>query len=146
MSGIEVAGLAIGVLPVIAEALKSYRKVYDTLRTFRYYSREVKRIKEQLEVCQQIFLNECSLLVQITVGDQFSHVMLADTNHGLWKSSGLEEIASKRLNKGYQTCKSIITNTKCTILQMEDDVGSFDALAEYKEKVSCLFHSERHTS
>jgi hypothetical protein len=37
----EVAGVALGVLPLIIEAVKSYRTINEKLKTFRRWVREV---------------------------------------------------------------------------------------------------------
>lgn len=82
MSGVEIAGLFFGVLPVVIEAVKHYRAVCQTFHTFRHYSREAKKIQKRLRVCQQVFMNECRLLLQLVVDDKTTSAMLNDEEHG----------------------------------------------------------------
>ena len=78
MSGIEIAGLVFGVLPILVESVKAYSTVTDGLHTFRHYSREVKSVALQLKVHNGIFLNHCRLLLRLVEDEKDIELMLDD--------------------------------------------------------------------
>lgn len=132
----EVSGLVFGVIPLVLEAVKNYRRVCSTLHTFRHYSREVRRVEKQFNVCRQIFLNECNLLLQIVAPDDYSHDMLADRSHEFWRTHAhLEEDLNKCLSDGYGACKIIILETRDMLIDLEESLSSFDVLANHKRRV-----------
>lgn len=134
----EVSGLVFGVIPLVLEAVKNYRKVCNTLHTFRHYSREVRRTEKQFNVCRQIFLNECNLLLQIVAGENYAHDMLADATHDFWRRAQLEEDLNKSLSDGYEACKIIITETRDMLGLLEENLSSFDVLVRHKQRVCSL--------
>ncbi|KAI9659934.1 MAG: hypothetical protein M1821_001286 [Bathelium mastoideum] len=66
----DVAGLALGALPLIVEAVKSYRIVYEKIKTFRHWAREVTHVQKRLRVQKRLFENECALLLGSVVKNQ----------------------------------------------------------------------------
>ncbi|KAF2235089.1 hypothetical protein EV356DRAFT_514708 [Viridothelium virens] len=59
----EVAGVALGALPLIVEAVKSYRTTYEKIKTIRRWAREVTHVQKRLRVQKRLFENECALLL-----------------------------------------------------------------------------------
>ncbi|KAK6440584.1 hypothetical protein LTR95_003189 [Oleoguttula sp. CCFEE 5521] len=62
----EVTGVVLGAVPIIIEALKAWKTVTRTLRTFRGYSKEVKRVHDRLRVQRCLFDNEIETLLRST--------------------------------------------------------------------------------
>ncbi|RTE81252.1 hypothetical protein BHE90_004237 [Fusarium euwallaceae] len=58
----ELALGAIGVVPVVEFVFKSLRGLYRDLKTFKRYTREAKRVQQELEVQEAIFKNEWQIL------------------------------------------------------------------------------------
>src|SRR5690349_8666010 len=104
MSGPEIAGLAVGILPILVKVVKSYSTVADGLHTFRHYSREVKVISLQLNVQNGIFLNHCRLLLRLVEDDKAAENMLEDKSDRRWTSLELDDKLSTILNKSFDLC------------------------------------------
>lgn len=135
MSGLEVAGLVFGVLPILIEAVKAYSTVSDSLHTFRHWSREVKSISLQLKVQNGIFLNECRLLLRLVEDEKAAENMLEDATDRRWTSKELNDKMNIVLNDNFELCCSIIEVTKDVACDMMEEMKRFDALEEQKHKV-----------
>jgi hypothetical protein len=131
MSGIEVAGLIFGVLPILVEAVKAYSHVADALHTFRHYSREVKSVSLQLKVHKGIFLNHCRLLLRLVQAED----ILDNANDWRWTSKELNDKMNAVLMDNFELCCSIIKVTKDTMDDMTEEMKSFEPLKARKSKV-----------
>jgi hypothetical protein len=135
MSGVEVAGLFLGVLPVVIEAVKAYHTTYKKIQNFRHYSREVERIQKQFRVRQRMFLNECHLLLQLVVDDDVTKAMLGDFEHSLWRDKDLNNQLNNYLSDSYQSCKDIVEDTQIILEDVGEELRCFDIIASEKLKV-----------
>lgn len=136
MSGVEVAGLVFGVLPIFIETIKAYSKVSDGLHTFRNYSKEVKSISRQFEVQYCIFLNHCRLLLRLVEDEKDVEVMLEDRTDRRWTSKELNDKLTEALKDSFELCRNVIEETKGTIEEVETLLSEFDVLKTEKQTVS----------
>jgi hypothetical protein len=135
MSGIEVAGLVFGVLPILIQAVKAYGTVADGLHTFRHYSKEVKTISRQLGVCNGIFLNHCRLLLRLVEDGKAAEDMLEDAADRRWTSKELNDKLNVVLKDSFDICHSIIEGTKDAIDEMQEEMKTFKVLKASKNMV-----------
>ena len=135
MSGVEVAGLFLGVLPIVIEAVKAYHTTCEKIQNFRHYSREVERIRKQFRVRQRMFLNECHLLLQLVVDDDVTKAMLGDFEHSLWRDKDLNNQLNNYLSDSYQSCKDLVEDTQTILEDVREELRCFDAIASEKLKV-----------
>ena len=135
MSGAEVVGLFLGVLPVVIEAVKAYHTTCEKIQIFRHYSREVERIQKQFCVRQRMFLNECHLLLQLVVDDDVTKAMLGDFEHSSWRDKDLDNQLNNYLSDSYQSCKDIMEDTQTILEDVGEELRCFDAIASEKLKV-----------
>ena len=122
MSGIEIVGLAFGVVPVVVETLKSYSFVWTKLHSCRHYSQEVEGIVSRLTSARTNFNNEVQLLRQCLqpktqVGDLGDDVDLA-------------------LEETYKSCITTIERVRGTLHEMQAEMVKFDDLLEQKTQVN----------
>ncbi|KAH7398767.1 hypothetical protein DE146DRAFT_504079 [Phaeosphaeria sp. MPI-PUGE-AT-0046c] len=134
MSGIEIAGLAFGVLPILIELVKSYSTVAEGLHTFRHYSREVKAISLQLNVQNGIFLNHCRLLLRLVEDDTAAENMLEDRSDRRWTSKELNDKLNTVLKESFDLCRAIVEGTKDVIDEIKGEMEKFDDLRAQKRK------------
>lgn len=135
MSGIEIAGLAFGVIPILIEVVKSYKHMSKKVHTIRHYSREVKSISEQLTVHNGIFLNEVRLLLRSIEAEDAVEVMLGDAADQRWTSEHLDDKLKTVLQDSFDICCGIIEEIKDTIEIMRGELAKFDILLDRKVKV-----------
>lgn len=136
MSGIEVAGLAFGVLPILVEVVKSYSTVSKKLHTLRHHGKEIKSISEQLKVHNGIFLNEVRLLLRCIEAEEEVETMLDDAADQRWMSEQFNDKLRTVLRDSFDICRSIIEDTRDTIEELRDEMGMFDIVINQKTKVS----------
>jgi hypothetical protein len=135
MSGFEVVGVILGVLPILIETVKAYSSVYSSLRTFRHYSKEVKTIQIQFSVHHGIFINECRLLLCMIEDEHGAKEMLDDTTDPRWNSKELNDRLSGILKDNLQLCRSIIEASKDRVEDLRAELEKFDVLTEQMSKV-----------
>lgn len=84
--GVEVAGIVLGVLPLIVAAVERYEKISDMTLTDHRYSKEVRKFNTELAVQRGIFQNEClPLLSQVVDDERALHGMFNEPGHDLLK-------------------------------------------------------------
>ncbi|KAF2131118.1 hypothetical protein P153DRAFT_355895 [Dothidotthia symphoricarpi CBS 119687] len=133
MSGLEVAGLVFGVLPILVEAVKAYSTALDSFHTFRHYSEEVKLIARRMRVCNGVFLNECRLLLRLVEDEKGAENMLEDEADQRWTSKELNDRLNVVLKDSFQLCCDIVEETKDTVGGMKEEMKKFDVLFERKQ-------------
>lgn len=136
MSGIEIAGLAFGVLPILIEAVKSYSAISKKLHTIRHYSKEAKSISEQLKVHKGIFLNEVRLLLRSIEAEEEVELMLEDATDYRWTSEQFNDKLRAVLRDSFSICCSIVEEMKDVIGEITNETAKFDILLQQKTKVS----------
>lgn len=91
MSGVEaVAGLAIGVLPLLVSAVENYRSACRPFRRWKEFHKELKRFHAEILVEEATFHNECLMLLAALIGNKEAEEMLKDFEHHLWLNVDLE--------------------------------------------------------
>jgi hypothetical protein len=136
MSGIEVAGLAVGVVPILVEVVKSYSTVREKVRTFRHCTQEVKEISADFCVIQITFKNEVRWLLRAIQNEQQAKSILDDGEDWRLVSGELSTQLHAVLKDSYGTCCDIMERTKLILEEMEDELEKFDVLLIEKSQVS----------
>jgi hypothetical protein len=110
MSGIEVAGLVFGVIPIIVEVLKAYRATRDRLNAFRKHTQIVNEVQLRYRVAATNFSNDCQLLLKAVVDDAYElSQMVGDPQHSGWHDPQLEARFRAFLDPDYALFEDIIT-------------------------------------
>jgi hypothetical protein len=138
MSGLEIASLALGILPVLIEVIKSYSTISRKVHTLRHYSKEVRSISEQLKIHNGIFLNEVRLLLRSIEDEKEVERMLNEADDHRWKARDLNDKIAAVLGESFDLCRSIIESTKDIVDAMGVDMARFDEILKQKTKVSEL--------
>ncbi|KAJ8114277.1 hypothetical protein OPT61_g3796 [Boeremia exigua] len=134
MSGIEIAGLAFGVLPLLVEAVKSYSTISKKTHTLRHYSKEIKSISEQLKVHRGIFLNEVRLLLRSVTSEEEVESMLEDAVDQRWTKTYLDNKIRMVLQDSFEVCRGIIEETGDILDTMRGEMAKFDELLAQRTK------------
>lgn len=130
MSGLEVGGLVVGILPLLIEAVKSYSTISRGFRTFRHYSKEIKTFSVQLKVQNGIFLNEIRLLLRLIEEEDAVEEMLKSEDDHRWYSKRLNEKLRDRLQHGLELCQTIIKDTADIIKELKIEVRKYEDLLQ----------------
>ena len=66
MSGFEVAGLIVGIIPIIVEALQQYKKTRERWRRFKCKALYIARLIDSLEEQQVLIQTDLNILLRAT--------------------------------------------------------------------------------
>ncbi len=132
MSGIEAAGLALAILPLILSAAKRYDSVLGPFLRYKRFAREAKRYSKELDVQRTIFRNECrNLLEEIVEHDAASNILTKET----WLDSQLENELLQQLGESKQACVTIIEMIEERLQDIEGENNEFCTIVDQERQV-----------
>jgi hypothetical protein len=115
MSGFEVAGVILGVIPLLVSALEHYANSVRTIQRFRRYKYELKTLALELKTEQTLFRNTCELLLDGIVDDQAIDEQLTDPDGELWSKLDFQKNLQKRLGSSYEVYIERVRAMKSTL-------------------------------
>jgi hypothetical protein len=132
--------LVLGILPIVAGALKAYRSAYSKFKTFRHYNREVKRLLTKVDAQRQIFKNETHRLLRAVIQEkEIVNAMAADYKDDGWYDLNHEERFRNNLKDNYECCRALVEEITLTLAELEDELAVFRAFEEQRQQVNrCL--------
>ncbi|ETS87071.1 hypothetical protein PFICI_00899 [Pestalotiopsis fici W106-1] len=124
----DAASLILGILPLVAGAIKGYGVLKKKSDIFRHYSRELKRIQKSLNVERDVFLCETETMVLAAI-DDYSLVgcMIEDPDHPQWRSTTVEESFKEVLGRSYDEYYDTIKSISQAIQEIQTELDCFDA-------------------
>ncbi|KAH4291515.1 hypothetical protein HBH64_190370 [Parastagonospora nodorum] len=115
MSGIEIAGLVFGIVPIVVKILKSYGTAKRRLITFSRHVEVADDIQTRFDVASAHFNNDCRLLLQATIADPDEvpeiEEMMNNPTHKSWQKQGkrIDERLKEIMEQDYELCGKIVT-------------------------------------
>lgn len=117
MSGFEISGVVLGVLPLLISAVGTYDNVYRPFVTrYKDYEPALKSFQQGLLTERAIFRNECRLLLRSSVDPERVQDILDDPKHDVWTDSDIEQKVSQYLGDSKEECKATIARIKGKLL------------------------------
>ncbi|KAH0559285.1 hypothetical protein GP486_004201 [Trichoglossum hirsutum] len=131
MSGFEVAGVVLGVLPLVVSAIENYERILGPVITYRKYSKELKTFSTELGVQKDIFQNECVWLLSELVDAKELEDMLEESSHTL-RTSLREDLRlnrefSQRLGQSYQQILCVLQLIGTTLDEIYEETRDLGA-------------------
>jgi uncharacterized protein YdiU (UPF0061 family) len=137
MSGIEIAGLAFGVVPIVVEILKHYSTAKRRFITFSRHAEVVCDIHLRFQVAAANFNNDCRLLLQAVVAHP-SEVseMLGDPTHKAWQEQGenIEKRLRSLMQQDYELCNDIVTRLRDILRETQESLVKLEIGLENTER------------
>lgn len=104
MSGIEVAGIALAVFPILINGLNHVVAGIETVKRWKRYRLKLKDYADILESASVYFLDTLDeLLSDIVHSDEELSMMLANPGGSPWKEKAYEERLRRRLDRSYSS-------------------------------------------
>lgn len=100
-TGLEVAGVVLGAIPLVIAALENYENFLDPLKAFVRYHGELSRATRQLVNYYTSFEQSIQILLTPIADPQELQDMMENTASELWKDKEIEEALQKRLGTSY---------------------------------------------
>lgn len=103
MSGVEVAGIALAVFPILIDALAHYKNGLGLINNWRRYRNRLQNYADSLETGKVCYLNTIELLLQdIVQSDDEIKLLMDDPGGDLWSKPEYEEKLMRRLGRSYE--------------------------------------------
>lgn len=132
----EVAGVVLGVVPIVLEALKAWRLISNKLRIFRTYAKAVRRVCDNVRVQNCIFENELqALLVAAGLNADLAQDMISDSMHYRWTEPATENNIAAQLGKDQEVYTELVQSVSDSLCAIQSELRSFDHLAKQKGQV-----------
>ncbi|KAL9112020.1 MAG: hypothetical protein Q9227_003640 [Pyrenula ochraceoflavens] len=122
MSGIEVAGLALAIFPVVISGIKAFAEGVETMRTWRRYRRGLEGYKRQLETQRIWYLDTLEELLGFVDSEEELKDLIKEPGGEPWQKPEYKVRLRERLGHSYDLYLATI-----------DDL--FDALHMFKQKL-----------
>ena len=129
ITGVEIAGLVLGAVPVVLSALEQYRKGFESAKVARQYLRHLKSLQRNLDAQFQIYRNTLERLLSNTVSESQLRTLLKDPQGPYWSTPDVQQCLQSFLCSSY--------GPFC------DTIGEFhDVVKEIQERFQCDAHSQ----
>ena len=122
VTGLEAGAFALGVIPVIIEGIRLYKTIKRKTRILENCIEEVKILNDELLFHEQVFINECLLLLQLGAVDTQAQAMVSNTSHPLWNDRSLDSKIAQRLEGNEQAFVFAIDGILNTLQEIRDEV------------------------
>lgn len=110
MSGIEVAGLVLGSIPLIISALESYNEGLDPVKSFIRWERELPQYIRKLRNQHVHFAQTTRLLLEPITTEFELADMLSEPSGKLWKDKAMSGKLQDKLQESYHAYQSTIAD------------------------------------
>lgn len=118
MSGIEVAGLVLGAIPLVISGLEHYGECAQFIKSMRDYPKEFATMSRRLRLEHATFRNTMELILSSCIQGRSLEHMLTDLGGRSWEEADIEQELRHILQTSY------------TVF-METVVSMNEALAEF---------------
>ncbi|KAI9699903.1 MAG: hypothetical protein M1820_006965 [Bogoriella megaspora] len=102
MSGIEIAGLVLGAIPLLISALEHYEGALDSAYAFFKWRGELSTAIRKLLFQRTSYEQSVRILLNPITTEQELSDMMADSANTLWKSQDMAQALRGRLGEAYQ--------------------------------------------
>ena len=124
MSGVEVAGLALAVFPILINGLNHLVAGIETIHRWKLYRVRLKEYATSLESALAWFQDTLDeLLGNIVPSDEEIKLMLKDPGGEMWKSPEYEEKLRARLDRSYNSYLRTVEQLVRDIRAMSEKLG-----------------------
>lgn len=130
MSGIEVAGLALAILPLVVSTAKRYDSALSPYLRYRRFAKEAKLYSKGLEIQRTIFRNECRNLLERVIDHDTASGMLNLLSQEPWSDAHLDAQLVQQLGESWKACVAIIELIEGQLSEVEVENQGFGAIVD----------------
>lgn len=120
MSGIEIAGLVLGSIPLVISGLEHYAEGVSTIKVMFNYPSEFKSLGRRLRVEQGIFRNIIELLLHDCVGDRLLTELLENIGGKSWSDPDVEKALRRKLQASYALYLEAVESLNKTLIEFKE--------------------------
>ena len=127
MSGIEIAGLTLALLPLLISAAENYDKCAAPFSRLKHFPKEARRFLQELDIQKVIFHNQCRILLENVVDQDVAATMIQTAEHNSWRDIELEARLAQLLEKSRGACITTLELIGERLKAVESDCQSLAA-------------------
>jgi hypothetical protein len=121
MSGLEVAGVVLGSLPLVISALEHYSEGINTVRRYRRYKIELRSLILQINTESGIFINTLEQLLTGIVRIELMADYLSEPGGDKWQTVG--KALENRLRGAYDVYLDNVRGMETSLKQMMEKLA-----------------------
>ena len=137
---VEVAGIVLGVLPLLISAVEHYEDCWRPFVRYRKFHSKFDAFQQRLKTQKVVFYNESRILLETVLERDIANTMLEDSSHINWSKQDVEEQLGIQLDSSRDACIGIITQISEQLKIVEDDRKGLESIIEHENVCS---HSTR---
>ena len=111
-TGIEAAGLALAVFPLVVEGIKFYLKGLATVKRWWRYAKVLEHLLPRLDLEKVKFANACEELLYEIAGTKELRLLLEDPGGPQWASDTLLDGLREHLGRSFKACMAAVTDMR----------------------------------
>jgi DNA repair ATPase RecN len=140
MSGFEIVGVILGVIPLIIEAFDRSEQAFAAFAAYRRYPKELAKLDSKLGAQKTVFRNNCNnLLSTITNDRQKVHDMLSQPSHEAWQDKILQQNFKNNvgaLDQSFESCQQTMEQIYEALQSISQETEDFKAALAVDPMVS----------
>ena len=136
MSGIEAAGLALAILPLIVSAAEHYEDCFRPFLRYKKFAKEADFFRKLFSVQKAIFRNQCGILLQELVDHDTALAMLNGARHLSQITDDLERQLGELLGESKEPCVAIIETIHDKLSDIASESQQLGTTIEQERQVS----------
>lgn len=118
MSGIEVVGLVLATLPLVAEGIDKYIASASRAEKLFHPTRELQTYRSLLNIESEVFRNTSELLLGYIANETETQMLLRDPGGQAWNESDLETLLKQLLEGSYCAVRSVLQDMTLAIMEL----------------------------
>ena len=135
MSGIEAAGLALAILPLIVSTTQRYEDCFRPFLKYKRFAKEADGFRKLFGVQKAIFRNQCGILLQELVAHDAAMAILNGARHLSGFESDLERQLNELFGESKEPCAAIMNAIHDKLSDMESESQQLETTIEQERQV-----------
>ena len=135
MSGIEAAGLALTILPLMVSALQHYEDCFRPFLRYKRFAKEADVFRKLFSVQKAIFRNQCAILLQELVEHDAALAILNGARHLSDFDDDLERRLNELLGESKEPCVAIMNAIHDKLSDMESESQQLEITIQQERQV-----------
>jgi hypothetical protein len=120
MSGVEIIGLMLGVLPLVISAAEDYKKCFEPLERWRRFKFVFRDFITSVDIQRQMFqLVLKKLLIRVKLPAEEKQRLLTVPNYEGWSEPETVDAIRSRLGESYDACMEILGAMKENMQELQ---------------------------
>ncbi|ETS76499.1 hypothetical protein PFICI_11886 [Pestalotiopsis fici W106-1] len=129
-----IASAAIGLVPIVVEVVKGFGTLCKAMKVAKACAKQLKDLDVNLRTQEQIFINECELLLRPSMAStQSLQEMTRDFDNPTYHDGALEIRIQSRMSQSYEQSIEIIKAIRLSQQLLQSELSTFAIVREEKQ-------------